>query len=282
MAITSRAEMERALQSRFSMLYISKTAINPTNAGAGFNISYWQTSGTPGAGFTSTTAATLNHSSTGALNFMQQTSPLTSYLVDLNFSCTGVAGHTLEIHDRLVNIGGLNGNITTLQTITGLDLNLFLSTDNIGNRIGDSNYSDVQWWLEILSDGGSTTATVSVGVTYNDGSSGTLAVPTVSFRRQARIISINNYIPAVDSGKYIRAVNTVQLSAGSGDTSNFAVVATRYRASIYMDVTNKVFNRGWTELGLPEIYNQSCLFPIIIAPSTSIGNIRIYGTIAHG
>ena len=281
MTIATKAELETALQCRFSRLYSTKTPVNPGNAGTGFNISYWyQTAGFPAAGLAPTTTATaLSNASTGAIPFMQQTSPRTSYLADLNASCA-LAGHTVEIHDRLIQISSTAQ--TTAQTVTGFDLNSFLSTNNIGARIGDANYSDVQWWVENNVNGVSTVITLTINVTYNDGTTGNLTGLTGYVnQRQSRMFALNNLIPAADSGKYIRAINTVTSSA-TITPNGIAFVATRYRAGLYLEIANEIYNSGWTETGLPEIYNQSCLFPIIIAPATNISTVRLDGLITHG
>ena len=282
MTIQTKAQLETALNCRFSRLFLNKTPVNPTNAGVGFNHSYWySTAGTPASGLApNATVAALNHLTTGAIPFMQQTSPRTSYLADLKFTCTGVAGHTVEIHDRLIQITVASVSTTAL-TVTGFDLNSFLATNNIGARIGDANYSDVQWWVEMPVDGTGTASNLTISVIYNDGTTGNLtAITGFTNRRQGRMYPLNNLIPAADSGKFIRAITSVVGSANSAGA--IAFVATRYRAAIYMDVTNQIFDSGWTETGLPEIYNQSCLFAIIIAPGTAIGNIVLDGIIAHG
>jgi hypothetical protein len=280
MTIASKAEMETALQCRFSRLYSTKTPVNPGNAGAGFTISYWyQTAGFPSAGLAPTgTATALSNASTGAIPFMQQTSPRTSYLGDLNASCP-LAGHTVEIHDRLIQITSTAQ--TTTQTVTGFALNSFLSTNNIGTRIGDANYSDVQWWVENPLAGVNTTITLTINVTYNDGTTGNLTLAGYLNFRQARMFALNSLIPAADSGKFIRAINNVTSSA-TISPNNIAFVATRYRASLYLEVANQLYNGGWTELGMPEIYNQSCLFPIIIAPGVNVSTVNLDGTIVHG
>jgi hypothetical protein len=281
MTIASKAELETAMQCRYSRLYSTKTPVNPGNAGTGFNISYWyQTAGFPAAGLAPTTTATaLSNASTGAIPFMQQTSPRTSYLADLNASCP-LAGHTVEIHDRLIQISSTAQ--TTAQTVTGFDLNSFLSTNNIGNRIGDANYSDVQWWVENNVNGVSTVITLTINVTYNDGTTGNLnGLTGYVNQRQSRMFALNNLIPAADSGKYIRAINTVTSSA-TITPNGIAFVATRYRASLYLEIANQIYNSGWTELGMPEIYNQSCLFPIIIAPAANISTVHLDGTIVYG
>jgi hypothetical protein len=226
-----------------------------------------------------TTATALSNASTGAIPFMQQTSPRTSYLADLNASCA-LAGHTVEIHDRLIQISSTAQTAT--QTVTGFALNSFLGTNNIGARIGDANYSDVQWWVENNVNGTNTTVTLTINVTYNDGTTGNLSGLTgFNNQRQSRLFALNNLIPAADSGKYIRAINTVTSSAAV-TINGIAFVATRYRASLYLEIANQIYNRGWTELGMPEIYNQSCLFPIIIAPGVNVSTVHLDGTITHG
>ena len=241
MAITTTAELETAIQCRFSRLYATKTAFNPANAGAGFNISYWySTAGFPATGLAPNgTAVALNHLSTGAINFMQQTSPKTSYLAELNTSVGTIAGHTIEIHDRLAQISSIVS--TTAQTITGFDLNTLSGTNNILARKGDANYSDVQWWVENPATGTNTAVNLTINVTYNDGTTGNLTVLTgyLNFR-QARMFSLNNLIPAADSGKYIRGINTVTSSANLA-TNPMAFVATRYRAGIFQEVINEQF-----------------------------------------
>ena len=281
MTITSKSEMERALQSRFSRLYASKTPFNTGNGGTGFYISFWYSSaGVPASGLAPTsTVAALSNTTTGAIPFTQQTSPRTSYLASLKASCT-IAGHTIEIHDRLMQITVASVSTTAL-TVTGFDLNSFLGTNNIGNRIGDANYSDVQWWVEMPVDGTGTSSNLTISVIYNDGTTGNLtALAGFQNRRQSRMYPLNYLIPAADSGKYIRAITSVIGSVSS--TGAIAFVATRYRAALYAEVANEVVDTGWTETGMPEIYNGSCLFAINIVPGTTYGNIVLDGLIAHG
>jgi hypothetical protein len=190
------------------------------------------------------------------------------------------AGATIELHDRLIAMGGLNLRDAN-QNVAGMDLSTYLAGNNIDARKGDANYSDVQWWLEWYQNTG-TSVTVGVNITYNDGTTGTFTIPALGATvRASRMIPLNPYIPVADSGKYIRAVT--QINPGdSGTNGNLGVTATRYRCSVFAPTTNKLFKRPWMDTGLPEIYNQSCLFPICIATATTIGNIRLDGIIAHG
>lgn len=262
-----------------SRLMIDKASIASQTANS--FASLWRATGQPGQGAIPGAAAVCDNTLTGAIQFAQQTSPATSYLGILEGMCSW-AGSTLEIHDRLMHMGGLSGTVTTAQTV-GLDLDANLATSNLDARKGDANYSDVQWWLEWYTATGGTSATATVNVTYNDGTSGNLTgVLLVANRPASHMISLNSLIPAADSGKYIRDVNTVTLSVTTGTAGSFGVTATRYRAGLFQPVANALFTADWAGLGLPEIPNSSCLFCIQSTTTTSTGAVRATGKIIHG
>lgn len=279
MTITAVDGLVSAIGNNSSRIIIDKASI--ANAAAGQFHSLFRATGQPGQGAIPTTAATCDNTLLGALQFTQQTSPATSYLAILEGLCTN-AGTTLEIHDRLMHMGGLSGTVTTAQTVN-LDVHANIASDNLTARIGDPNYSNVQWWLEWYTDTGSTAVTATVNVTFNDASSANLTgISLAATRRASFMVPLNGLIQAADSGKYIRDVNTVTLSATTGTAGNFGVTATRYRAAIYKPVANARFTADWAGLGLPEIPNESCLFPIQIASTTSTGVVRATGKIIHG
>ncbi len=278
MAITTRDELIAAMAGNSSRIVIDKASVGSIAAGAFY--SHWRATGQPGQGAIPTSVAVPDHTFTGALGFSQQTSPTSSYLSILETALS--ATNTLEIHDRLCHMGGLVGNVATAQTVS-MDLNSLLATNNLSARIGDSNYSDVQWWLEWYTATGSTAVTATVNVTYNDGTTGNLTGVSLAATRPASfLVALNNLIPAVDSGKYIRGVNTVTLSATTGTAGNFGVTATRYRAGMLTPLANARFTSDWAALGLPEISNSSCLFPVILYSVATATTIRATGKIAHG
>lgn len=279
MTITSVDELVNAMGNNSSRLIFEKNQIITTAAAGQFH-SLWRATGQPGQGAIPTAVATCDNTLTGAAQFNQQTAPATSYLAIIDALCT--VQTTLELHDRLAHMGGLVGNVTTAQTV-GLDLSTLLASDNIDVRKGDANYSDVQWWLEWYADTGSTASTATVNVTYDDGSSGNLTgISLAATRRGSQMFPLNSSIPAADSGKYIRDVNTVTLSASTGTAGNFGVTATRYRAGVYLPVGNQRFTSDWAQLGLPEIPNESCLFLIQMAAQAQPGTVRTTGKVVHG
>ena len=278
MTIQTRDQFISALGNNISRIIIDKASI--ANAAAGQFHSLWRATGQPGQGTLPTTAAVCSNATTGAIGFTQQTAPATSYLALLEGLCAN-AGTTLEIHDRLVHLGNMSGTVTTAQT--GFDLNTHLATSNIDARKGDANYSDVQWWLEWYTDTGSTAVTATVSALFNDASSANLtAISLAATRRASFMVPLNGLIQAAQAGLFIRGINSVTLSATTGTAGAFGVTATRYRGMIYKPIANARFSADWQALGLPEIPNSACLFPIQIASTTSTGVVRATGKIIHG
>ena len=269
----------KALGNNSSRIVLDKASIASQTANS--YCSLWRATGQPGQGAIPTVVATCNNTTVGTIGFNQQTSPITSYGAYLEIA-TGNAAMTMELHDRLANMGGLNGTLTTAQSVN-LDLSTLLSTDNINVRKGDDNYSDVLWWLEWYTATGATAVTATIAVTYNDGTTGNLsALSLASSRPASHMIPLNSLIPSAQSGKYIRGIVSVTLSATSGTAGNFGVTVTRPRMTLSSPFANFKFIADWAQLGLPEIYNSSAIFPIVLTPTTSTGTVRGGGKIAHG
>lgn len=279
MTIATRDELINAIGNNSSHVVIDKASV--VNTVVGQFHSMWRATGQPGQGAIPTTAASCDNTLLGAIQFNQQTSPATSYLGIMEV-LAGQPSTTLEIHDRLAHMGGLSGTVATAQTVN-VDLAAIGATDNVAVRKGDSNYSDVQWWLEWYTDTGATVVTATVNVTFNDGTSNNLTGISLAATRRASFMQpLNSLIQAADSGKYIRDVNTVTLSATTGTAGNFGVTATRYRAAVYSPIANARFTADWAGLGLPEIPNESCLFCILQPGATNTGALRATGKIIHG
>ena len=118
-----------------------------------------------------------------------------------------------------------------------------------------------------------------MNVTYDDGSTGNLAALQVGGTIPAS--QCRQLQPAV-SGRFIRGVNSVTLSASTGAVGSFGVTATRLRAAMVVPLANKLEVFDWAQLGFPEIPNDSCLMAMVLNSSTSTGVIRGHGKIIHG
>lgn len=285
MTISGMDGLVNAMGNNSSRIILNKASLPNFVAGAYFSL--WRATGQPGQGAVPTTPAVCSNSLIGSFQFTQQTSPATSYLGQFE-AISAFASQTVEIQDRLMHCangsgGALSGNTTALQSITGMDLSTNLATSNLEARIGDSNYSDVQWWMEWYTDTGATASNATVTVTYNDGTTGALTAFAVGGTiRAARMLPLNPYIPSGASGKYIRGIVSVQLSAATGAAGSFGFTATRYRGAVYCPTNNARFIATWADVGMPEIYNSSCLFAAMMSNSTSSGIVNGTGKILHG
>ena len=280
MTITTRDGLISALGNNASRFVVDKASI--ANAVAGAYYSLWRATGQPGQAAIPTSAAVPSDVTVGGMGFTQQSAPATSYGAWANAVCSNSAV-TIEIHDRLAHVGGLVGNVTTVQTVTGLDLSSLLATSNLDARKGDANYSDVQWWAEWYTDTGATASNATVSATFNDGTVANLSVFAAGGTlRAGRLIPLNNLVASAQAGKFIRGINSVTLSASTGTAGNFGFTATRPRMTMPLPLANKMEVFDWAQLGLPEIFNSSCLFPIELCSTTTTGTVRGGGKIAHG
>ena len=277
MTITTRDGIIDGLANNNNRIMWDKASLSTQVVGQ--YCSLWRATGIPAQGSIPSTAAYCTKALTGAIGFDNQTSPATSYLA-YHTLLNATANTNMEIHDRLAHMGGLVGNVTTAQNV-----NIDLSTINAGSsvpsaRLGDANYSDVQWFLEWYTATGATASNATVNVTYDDGTSGNLA--TIAIGGTAIAASQCRSLISASNGKFIRAVNTVTLSASTGTAGSFGVTATRQRASMSNPIASKIEVFDWAVLGFPEIPNDSCLFGMLMSTATSTGTIKGQGKIIHG
>lgn len=278
MSITTPAQLLDALANNSSRLVIDKASLGNTVAGQ--IISLWRATGQPGQGaIPGTTPAVPTSATAGSFDFTNQTAPATSYLAWLSL-VSSLSGQSWEIHDRIAHMGGLVLNSTTTQTITDLDLATLAPS---AARRGAANYGDLQWFLEVYTDGGATASNATINVTYGDTTSGNLTVVAVGGTlRVGRMIPLTPLIPTADQGKFIRAINSVTLSASTGAAGNVGFTCTRQRTALPTLVANLQSVADWAQLGLPEIPNDSCLWPVCTTAQTTTGTLRGQGKISHG
>lgn len=273
MAITSRDQLIDALANNSSRILFDKASL--ANATAGQFFSLFKSGGFPAAGTNPTSAAICNQSTTGAMTFSNQTAPAKSYLAYL-FAASSNSTTSVEIVDRLAHMGGLNGTLTTGQTVNLDPVALGVSS----GRIGAADLTDVQWWLEIYTQLGTSNVNATINVDYTDSTSGNLTVLALGGTpRQGRIYPLN---ALADTGKVIEKINSVTLSATTGSAGDFGFACTRTRTNINPPVANYQLVQDWAQLGLPEIHNDSCLMFTMLCSTTSTGTLRGGGKIIHG
>ena len=276
MAISTVDGVVSGLGSGYSKFIIDKVSL--ANQVAGRMVSLWRASGVPSIPAAPTTAVQLTNGDIGCIPFTSQTLPARSYIGFTDYS-NSVAGNALVFCDRLANQGGLSFNVTTAQT-TNLPINLS-TLGVVSDRIGADNFSEINWYLEVYTDGGATASNATIGVIYNDNSSGNLNVIAVGGTlRAGQCIHLNPF--KLNNGLYIKGITGVTLSAATGTVGNFGFTAVRELANCSSDIASKRENFDWAKLGLPEIPAGAFLFPMIYPVSTSSGIVKAIGKIIYG
>jgi hypothetical protein len=277
MAISNLDQLVNALANNSSRIIIDKASL--ANQTAGRYCAMWRATGQPAQGAIPATAALCTNTTTGAVSFVQQTAPATSYIGVIDVVGSNAA-QTLEIHDRIAHSGGGNLTLTTAQT------NIAVNLDTLApgaDRIGDPAFGDVQWWLEVYADGGATASNATINVTFDDNTSANLNTLAVGGTiRIGNRFSVDSLRTTAQQGKNIKAINSVTLSASTGTAGNFGFTCTRPRAYLPMGLANFINKADWAALGLPEIPNGSCLELMLIPSTTSSGTLRGGGKIIHG
>lgn len=278
MTVSTRDDLINALANNSDRIVIDKASL--ANAVAGQLFSLWRATGQPAQAAIPTTAALCTSALTGAMSFANQTAPVTSYLGWLTLTA-GNSAIGVEIHDRIAHLGGLVLNVTTSQTVTGLNLTAG-GLNPPAARLGAANYSDGQWFLEVYTGGGATASNATVNVTYNDGSTGNLNdIAVGGTLRAGRLIALTPFIPTGNQGKFIRGINSVILSASTGTAANFGFTYMRQRTCVGLETAFKPLVYDWAALGLPEVPNDSCLMLAVSCSTTSTGTVRGQGKIPH-
>lgn len=277
MDITDLAQIANALANNSSRIVLDKASL--ANQVLGRMCSLWRATGQPAQGAIPTVAALCTNALTGAVQFTQQVAPSTSYVAQMAILASNSA-MSWELHDRLCHVGGLVLNVTTAQTVTGMDM---LSLAVPADRLGDASYGDVQCWLEVYTDGGATASNATINVTFDDGSTGNLNTMAVGGTiRAGNMFSIDALRTTAQQGRNIRGVNSVTLSASTGTAGNFGFTFTRPRAYIPTPLANLAQVYDWWNLGIPEVPNGSCLQFMGVPSTTTSGTLRGGGKIIHG
>jgi len=237
---------------------------------AGHKASLWRASGIPVQAAIPAASAICTNVLSGALPLQTKGAAEHSVLAKLDFQMASV-GHTLLIEDRLMHMGGLLGNSTTAQT-ANVSLFANLANNNLAERIGRTDYSEVQWFLDWYTATGATVSTPTAQCTFHDGTTGNVNIDVLGATAlPASVAAGRRYILNPTNGKFIRSVETVTLSASTGTAGSFGVTAVRPRASASCGIANRFDIVDWSMLGAPRIFDQSCLAFSQVCITTSTG-----------
>lgn len=196
----------------------------------------------------------------------------TGYLTGLNFS-NSVACR-MHLYDRLFHVGSIS--LTTLATTT------LTSQPSFSSRVpGGTDYTSTEIWLEISTAVSATATTVSVSYTNSDGTSGrsTGATASLSGFITGRLILMP--LQAGDKGVQRIDAVTVGGTVASAGTVN-VIVARPLVTSMRVPVAGAGDVLGLDRTGMVQVWQDSALWLIIAADSTSSGAPEVLAEIADG
>lgn len=238
----------------------SKQSIQPVKYGAATSAiaGYWNSSWTfPGSSKAPTppsgSGESCDRTTVGAFFFEPVGTGRSLYLSKFMFAPNQAIGAYLL--DRLVHTSGLSGTVITPQTVNSALL---------PTRSGEGHGTEL--WVEFYVTTGATARTLTITYTNSMGVTGRTAVVTVpaSCRQTCTIRA-----PLASGDRGVKSVQTVQLNATTGTAGNFGIVIAKRIATIDNAVAFSMVQLGPIELQLPIVDNDSCLYLITNAATTT-------------
>jgi hypothetical protein len=173
-------------------------------------------------------------------------------------SLEAIAGNAglVVLADRAVAVSGLNGTLTTSQTVTHAAL-----PARFGN--GENCEIALEWYTAT----GATTTNVTINYTDSD--------------NVARVVTVNNIGTSIAAsrmivpqliGRGVKSVQSVTLSASTATAGNFGITIFRRIASLPLLANTQNF-KDFYALGNPAL-TSSCLFLMVRCSTTSTGLIE--------
>lgn len=272
MAITSRDDYYNALGGPKTFVNIYKSSL--ANLAAAYIASLWRATGSPLwlQGAIPSVAETPTDATVGGIN-LPAFNGATGYV--LRFAPVGATIGTWMLYDRLAHMGGLSGTNAGVQTV-----NVTLTTAAAAGRCLSSG-NNVEWYVEIYTDIGTTAANLTV--TYTDSAdTGSKTVVLSGFSGASPLNRLGRCVPIVPTDNLaIKSIQSVQLSTSTLTAGNFGITARRRLASAGQLLAN-ILPPGvdGLSLGLPVVQETSCLELLVLCSTTSTG--ICYGEVLIG
>jgi hypothetical protein len=268
MAITTADGWFGAAKQKFQ---IAKTAAVTSIAATPYSL--WGTAGNPGAGTMAvgnTTAGVLFTDATAGANLITNFAGV-GYLAAAQFRNSVTGG--LQLYDRIWGAGAVS--MTALATTT------FTGNPVITGRLpGGNDYGDTEILIEFTTTVSATATTIAVGYTNEAGTTGrtTGASASTSGFVTPRILRM----PLQAGDKGVQSINSVTVGGTVATAGAFNVLLVRRLAEFDVRVVNGLDSQGWDQLGAPIVFQDSCLFAVAQADSTSTGTPTLAMTLING
>ncbi len=253
---------------------------------AGQPRSLWYLGGTPGAGAAAANTAggvVTTASTAGAVSHGNPASG-EAHVMTLTAGSSTQAG-TLFLCDRLIQIQGNSGGtaidetLTTSQTINSTTLPSRCPTSAIDDTPSTAGYG-VHVGVEVAATTGAGTPTLTIGYTNSDGTAGRTATnldAATATAAQGAFYRIG--LQAGDVG--VRSIQSYQQSA-TWTTGQVNLVLYRILAAVPLIAAGLPSQADPFALGIPRIYDNSCLFWLFVPSATTSAIISGVMSETHG
>jgi hypothetical protein len=228
------------------------------NTAAGQLASLWRATGMPTQGAIPGAFATCDNNLAGGLA-LPTLNALKGYVGRL--AVIGATANTWLLYDRLAHMGGLSGTVTTAQTA-----NVDLVTAS-GNGRCSAVGADVEWFIEVYTDMGSTA--VNATVNYNNQSDAAQTAAAIALGATPRASRLYQIVP--NGGDSIKKVNNVTLSGTTGTAGSFGITACSRQCGIGQPIANVAPPGDFAALGAPEFKQTSCLQLVVLCTAAATG-----------
>jgi hypothetical protein len=172
-------------------------------------------------------------------------------------------------YDRLFHIGGLNGTLTTAQTVNSQTVLTLPSRFSIADSC--------EWFLECYADLGATTTTATVAVTFTDTTTTTISVTIPATWRAGRLLQI---VPPV--GKIIASVQSVTLGVSTGTAGNFGVTCGDRMTDVTIENISGNIPTPPKRAVFKEIANNTCIWAVVECSTTTSGDVMLEISLIQG
>ncbi len=261
------ASLDNYIAAAKQFIPVTNTSTRTSVASAWFSV--FDVAGNPGAGTlagSSTTTGTVPTDATAgcpAINAFGGSA--TGYIAKVDFACTVACRITL--YDLLWKGGAYAFNASTSGN----------TPTSYSSRVpGGTDYNGLEIWLEQVTAG---TGSQGVNVTYTN-QAGTTGRSTGTVATATNIVGRCHKLPLQSGDTGVQGVTGVVGSVASAGTFNILVL--RPLTSARINAANNGVTQDWGMTGSPQIFDNSALYRIIAADSTSTGISELGIVIANG
>ena len=263
--INTADKLIEALRNAASGRTFSKASA--ASEGAGAFHSLWKVAGTPGAGasppaFGAGSGYVPTKATTGAHAFNNAAADGNNAAVF--FSAFGGVANFIFCYDRLWACSGFSTVSTSAQNVT--------TPGNLPTGRDPNNGADVEPWIEIYTAPGATAATWTLTGTDALGNTGR----TWTYAHPANAETVGQMAPFAPGGASpaavngIRQVTSLTCSISSGTAGDVGVTLLR-RIATAAYISGSVDSRDALRLGMPPVFNDSCIALAVLCTSGNTG-----------